>query len=171
MYLELNSAHVPYDLLFSNVDLCVQRAWPITGILFPDGDAKPVVDTLEGGNACDTAAAACFGHRGEIEYFLDAGMEQCHGTHETGFVCDEQGQPGQEILRAVFGRFSLRRLDRWLLFGAIVCHLANDVQRGVAEGVFGGRTRVVREKRARELSVVLMGYRDVCDDAQLEDGR
>ena len=121
-----------------------------------------MVDPLEGGNACDAAAAARFRHGNQVEHLLDAGVEQCHGTHETGFVRDEEGQSRQEVLRAVF--CLLCRL--WSLGGAIVCHLADDVERGVAEGVFGGRTRVVREKRARDRGVSI-GYRDVCDDGEL----
>jgi hypothetical protein len=129
-----------------------------------------VVDALEGGNACDAAAAARSRHGDQIKHLLDAGVEQCHGTHETGFVRDEEGQSRQEVLRAVLGCFPPCRLDqRWSLGGAIVRHLADDVERGVAEGVFGGRTRVVCEKRARdrELAVVLIRYRDVCDDGEL----
>lgn len=132
-----------------------------------------MVDALEGGNACYTTAAPCSWHGDEIEDLLDAGMEQCHGTHEAGFVCDEKGQSRQEVLRAILGHLVLCRLDRWSLLsllGTIVRYLANDGECGMTKGVFGGCTRIVREKRARELSVVLIGYRDVCDDGQLEEG-
>lgn len=89
-------------------------------------------------------------------------MKQGHGAHQTGFVRDEESQPRQEVLCAILGRVFL--LDR----RAIGCDLANDVECGVSEGVVGRRTGVVCEKRSRELCVVWIGYRDVCDDGQLE---
>lgn len=123
-----------------------------------------MVDPLEGGDARDAAAAARLRRRDEVKDLFNAGMEQRHRAHDTGFVRDEEGESCQEVLRTVLGRF-FPRLDRgrWSL-GAIVGDLADDVERGVAEGVSGGRTRVVPEKRPRELLGVLIWYRDVRDD-------
>ena len=122
-----------------------------------------MVDALERGYARDAAASTRLGHGDEIKHGLDAGVEQCHGTHETRFVRDEEGQSRQEVLSAILGRFVLCR--GWLL-GARICDLADDVESGVAEGMVGGDTRVVGQEWTRELSVAI-GYRDVCDDGEL----
>lgn len=130
-----------------------------------------MVDAPERGNACDTAAAARLGHGHEIKHFLDAGMEQCHGTHHTGFVCDEEGQSRQEVLCAVFGRLCLLASGgrRRSLLGAIDCDLADNVECGVPERMVSRRARVVRQERSREPFVVCIGHGDVCDDGELGD--
>lgn len=150
----------------SNVDRCVQRAWPVAGIhvLSPDRNAEPVVDALEGGDTREAATPARLGHRNEIKHLFNARVEERHGTHDTGFVRDKKGESCQEVLRTILGCFRLRlRLDWWLL-RAILGYLANDVEGGVPEGMLGGRTRVVGENGARELGGVLKGYREECND-------